>query len=370
MMKITSVDTIGLKAPLKNPWKASGFLITETTSTIVRITTDTGLTGHGECLSRFTTKITSSIVDHILKPILIGRDPFDVEIIWNDMFNTMRTKGHSKGFFIEAMSGVDIALWDLMGKALQLPVYKLLGGKSRDTVEAYASALLFHDRETLKREANRLVEEGYTAIKMKVGLGLEEDLANILTVRSEVGPTIKIMVDANSGFRAPEAILLSKAMAAHSIYWFEEPVPPDDIEGYTVVGSADGIPLAAGESEFTRFGFRDLITRSSTLFLQPDVARAGGITECVKIATLASTFNRLISPHIGASGAICAAASLQLAAFLPHFTMFEDMIIENPLRTGITKAPLPSMHGGLIPIPDTPGMGIEIDESKLSEYRE
>jgi len=369
-MKITGVDSIGLKASLKNPWKASGFFITETTSTIVRITTDSGFTGYGECLARFTTKITASIVDHILKPLLIGRDPFDVEIIWNDMFNTMRTKGHSKGFFIEAMSGVDIALWDLMGKALQLPVYKLLGGKSRDTVEAYASALLFHDRETLKREANRLVEEGYTAIKMKVGLGLEEDLANIVTVRSEIGPTIKLMVDANSGFQAPVAACLSKAMKARSIAWFEEPVPPDDIEGYAFVGAAHGIPLAAGESEFTRFGFRDLIMRSSVLYLQPDVARAGGISEFMKIAALASAHNRLVSPHIGASGAICAAASLQIAATLPHFTMFEDMIIENPLRTDITKAPLPSMHNGLITIPDAPGMGIEIDESQLTRYRE
>ena len=369
-MKITGVDSIGLKASLKTPWKASGFYITETTSTIVRITTDKGLTGYGECLARFTTKITSSIVDHILKPLIVGRDPFDVECIWDDMFNTMRTKGHSKGFFIEAMSGVDIALWDLMGKATNLPVYKLLGGKTRETVKAYASALLFHDRDTLKREANRLVEAGYTAIKMKVGLGLEEDLANIATVRSQIGLGIILMVDANSGFQAPWAACLSKAMEQYAIHWFEEPVPPDDIDGYAVLSHAHGVPLAAGESEFTRFGFRDLITRSDVLYLQPDVARAGGISEFIKIAALASAHNRLVSPHVGASGAICAAASLQLAATLPHFTLFEDMIIENPLRTDITQEPLPSMHNGLITIPDAPGMGIEIDESQLTQYRE
>ncbi|MBN1828107.1 MAG: mandelate racemase/muconate lactonizing enzyme family protein, partial [Deltaproteobacteria bacterium] len=207
-MKITRIETIGLKASLKETWIASGFTIKETTSTIVRISTDACITGYGECLARFTTKITQTIVESLLKPILLGRDPFDVEILWEEMFATMRTKGHSKGFMIEAMSGVDMALWDVMGKAAGLPICKLLGGKARDRVEAYASALLFKDLDTLRAEAAELAGKGYRAIKMKVGKGLEEDLRSIEAVRSEIGPGVKLMLDANSGFDSFSALSL------------------------------------------------------------------------------------------------------------------------------------------------------------------
>jgi L-alanine-DL-glutamate epimerase-like enolase superfamily enzyme len=367
-MKITNVEAFSLTAPLKEPWKIAKVVIREMTCTLVKISTNAGITGIGESLARLGPEATRAIVDKILKPILIGADPFDVEILWEQMFSALRTRGHHKGFMIEAISGVDIALWDIIGKATNLPVYKLLGGKAREKVEAYASSLLFKETDVLVKEAVELVEEGYRSIKLKIGQGIQKDAHNVKAIREAIGDGINLMVDANSGFDAHNAIALGKELERHHVFWMEEPVPPDDLCGYQKVSRALTIPVAAGESEFTRYGFRDLITQGNIAIVQPDVARAGGISEVKKIAVLASSYNLPYCPHTGASGAVCVAASIQLSAAIPNFLIFEYMYPPNPLREDILKEPLLEVHNGYIQVPDKPGLGIELDEGKVAEY--
>jgi len=367
-MKITNVEAFGLVAPLKEPWKIAGVVMSEMNATVVKISTDTGIVGIGESLARLSSETTRSIIDNILKPILMGADPFDVEILWEQMFSRMRTRGHHKGFMIEAISGVDIALWDIMGKATNLPVYKLLGGKAREKIEVYASSLLFKGTDVLVKEALELVEEGYRGIKLKIGQGLKKDIENVRAIRNAIGEDINLMVDANSGFDAHSAIALGKELEQYHVFWLEEPVPPDDIHGYEKVTRAVNIPVAAGESEFTRYGFRDLITLGNVAIVQPDVARAGGISECKKIATLASVYNLPYCPHTGASGAVCVAASLHLSAAIPNFLLYEHMYPPNPLREDILKEPLPEVKDGYIEVSDKPGLGIELDDGKIAQY--
>jgi L-alanine-DL-glutamate epimerase-like enolase superfamily enzyme len=367
-VKITEVEAFSLTAPLKEPWKIAKVVMREMTCTLVKISTDSGIVGVGESLTRLGPEAARAIVDHILKPVLIGADPFDVEVLWEEMFSTMRTRGHNKGFMIEAMSGVDIALWDIMGKAANLPVHKLLGGKARGKVEAYASSLLFKPTDELVAEALDLVEQGYRGIKLKIGQGIQKDAHNVREIRKAIGNDIDLMLDANSGFDAHSAIALGRELEPYNVCWFEEPVPPDDLEGYRKVAQALKISVAGGESEFTRYGFRDLITKGKVAVIQPDVARAGGISEVKKIAIVASLYNLPYCPHTGASGAVCVAASLQLAASIPNFQIFEFMYPPNPLREDILKEPLPPVKDGFIEIPDKPGLGIELDEDKIERY--
>jgi len=367
-MKITDVKAYSLVAPLKQPWKIARVVMREMTATCVEVFTDEGVTGVGECLTRLGPSTTCSIVNEMLKPVLIGRDPLDVEVLWEEMFSLMRTRGHNKGFMIEAISGVDIALWDVMGKALGLPVYKLLGGCYRDKIKVYASSLLFKDTEVLVKEATELVEAGYTAIKLKIGQGLRKDIENIKAIRRAIGDDIQLMVDANSAFDASTAIRLARKLEEYDIFWFEEPVPPYDLDGYAKVTKASRIPIAAGESEFTRFGFRELITKGGVEIIQPDVSRAGGISECKKITAIASAYNLSYTPHTGASGAVNIAASLQLAAGISNFLIFEYMYPPNPLREEILQEPLPKPENGYITISDKPGLGIKLDEKAVSRY--
>ena len=367
-MKITDVKVFTLVAPLKEPWRIAKVVMREMSATIVEIFTDEGIIGVGECLTRLSPLTTRSIVGEILRPILIGADSLDVEVLWEEMFSSMRTRGHHKGFMIEAISGVDIALWDIIGKALDLPIYKLLGGCYRDKIKIYASSLLFKDTEVLVKEATELVEEGYSAIKLKIGQGLQKDIKNIKAIRKAVGDDIQFMVDANSAFDASTAIKLARELEEYDIFWFEEPVPPDDIDGYAKITKASRVPIAAGESEFTRFGFKDLITRGGVSIIQPDVSRAGGISECKKITAIANAYNLPYSPHTGASGAVNIAASLQLAAGISNFLVFEYMYPPNPLRENILQEPLPEPKNGYIEISDEPGLGIELDRKAVSKY--
>ncbi len=367
-MKITDVKAFSLSAPLKEPWQIAKIAMKEMTTTIVEIFTDEGISGIGECLTRLSPLTTCSIVNEIFKPILVGADPLDVAVLWEKMFSTMRSRGHHKGFMIEAISGVDIALWDVMGKALGLPIHKLLGGCYRDRIKVYASSLLFKDTNILVKEAIKLVEEGYPAIKLKIGQGLEKDIQNVKTIRKAIGDGIQLMVDANSAFDSFTAIQLARKLEPYDIFWFEEPVPPDDIDGYAKISKTSPIPVAAGESEFTKFGFRDLITKGGVAIIQPDVSRAGGISECKKITDMASAYNLPYSPHTGASGAINIAASLQLAAGISNFLIFEYMYPPNPLRENILQEPLPKPKNGYIPISNEPGLGIKLNRKVVSKY--
>jgi D-galactarolactone cycloisomerase len=280
---------------------------------------------------------------------------------------------------IEGLSGIDIALWDIKGKHFGVPVHRLLGGGIRDTVQAYATGL--YRRKSgdplryLPEEAAGYVAEGFKAVKLKVGFGVEEDAAVTAAVREAIGPDVALMVDANHAFDATAAIRLGRIIERHGIGWFEEPVPPEDLAGYREVRSALSIPVAGGECEFTRFGFRDVLATRAMDIIQPDTCAAGGLSECKKIADMAEAFGIRYNPHVWGTG-IAIAVSLQLLAVLPSHTplslapldpMLEFDRTEHPIRQAVLTRPIEHV-GGMVAVPDGPGLGIEIDREALARF--
>lgn len=368
-MKITNVEPIVLVAPLKETRRVSTGLMTHTFATLVKVHTDEGITGIGECLARFAPEATGAVIERVLKPVVVGQDPFNVELIWDKMYGTMRARGHSKGFMVEAMAGVDIALWDIMGKSLGQPVHRLLGSYGRTRLPAYASSLSFKPVEDLIQEAERVLAQGFTGIKLKVGQGPEIDGRNARELRKALGDGVRIMTDANSGFDTLTALEVGKRLQAEGIYWFEEPVPPDNVEGYVKLAQALEMPVAGGESEFNRWAFKDLFQRGALDIVQPDLGRCGGFTEGRRIAALASAFDVPVAPHTGASSAVSIAAALQWAASLPNLLIYEHMYTANTLREELLVEPVGLVREGCIEVPQKPGLGIEVDERVVEKFR-
>lgn len=368
-MKIKNVETLELSIPVEKPWRISNFILTDLTATLVRVTTEDGQQGIGECLTRLGPSVSAEIVRKILAPTLIGSNPWNVEGIWESMYSTMRSRGHSRGFLLEAMSGIDIALWDLLGQAEKKPIWKLLAGHGRGQINVYASSVMIDTPETMAKNAKDLTVAGYKAIKVKIGRdGVPADIARIEAIRAEVGNDIEIMLDANSAYDVTSAIQLGRAAEKLGVFWLEEPVMPDNLDGYLKVKSAlSDIRIAAGEGEFTNAGFRELFIRGLIDIAQPDIARAGGFTGLRRIAALADAFDIPMCPHTGASGPVCIAASMQVSAAIPKFLYFEDMFLDNPLHQ-ILDRPLPVQKGSVITMNDEPGLGLRYDEQKLQKF--
>jgi len=367
-MKIIAVETLELEAPLDQPWKIATFTLSSLTASLVRIRTDDGVTGIGEAIARLGPGICTAVVHEILAPVLIGQDPRNIEGLWEDMVRTMRPRGHSRGYHLEAIAGVDIALWDLLGQAAGKPVWELLAGHGRRTVPAYASSILIDSPERMAGEAAKLVATGYRAIKMKVGQSLRPDIERIEAVRAATGSGIDIMLDANSGYDPTSAIQIGRAAERLGIYWLEEPVHPDDLPGYRRVRSAlKDVRLAAGEGEFTAAGFLPFLEQGLLDVVQPDIARCAGFTGSRRVAALASAYGVQFAPHTGASGPVCIAATLHLAAAVPNLLTFEDMYIHNPLHAVLLK-PLPKQTGGRMAMLPGPGLGVALDEEQLTKF--
>lgn len=367
-MKITAVETLELEAPLEQPWKIATFTLASLTASLVRIRTDNGLSGIGEAIARLGPGVSTAVVHEILAPVLLGRDPRDIEALWEAMYATMRPRGHSRGYHLEAIAGVDLALWDLLGHDAGKPVWQLLAGHGRRTVPAYASSILIDTPTRMAEEARTLVARGYRAIKVKVGQSVQADIERVEAVRAATGSGVAIMLDANSGFDPTSAIQFGRAAERLGIYWLEEPVHPDDLPGYERVRSAlKDIRLAAGEGEFTASGFVPFLERRLLDVVQPDIARCSGFTGSRRVAALANAFNVAVAPHTGASGPVCIAATLHLAAAVPNLLTFEDMYIHNPLHA-ILKEPLPKQSGGHIAVPTGPGLGVTLDDEALARF--
>ena len=380
-MKIKEVTAVPVRAPQTGPVSGhlpygkelSKFIRTGYTSCFVKIESDDGVVGVGESLVREVPEATAAIIEKLLRPILLGNSIYDIDVLWERMYATMRTRGHTRGYLLEAISGVDLALWDLLGKQLDLPVHKLIGGAQSRELKAYASSILFGKPKAIAREATKLVDEGHRQIKLKVGMTESEDVANVKAVRDAVGYEVDLMVDANSAFSASEAVRRGRKFERYECFWFEEPVPPDNMDGYIEVSRKLDIPIAGGESYFSRYDFRDLIARDAVDIVMPDIGRAGGISECRKIASMASAFGKLYTPHIGLSGAGVRAATLQFACTLPRelFLTYEYYRIPNrpnPLATDVVKRPIEVFRGGYVEVPQRPGLGIELDEEALKRY--
>ncbi len=377
-MKITDVKTYHLKVAVKEPFTSSrGWWYDSKNALIVKIETDQGISGWGECYGP--SAVAKSVIDTLFKPQIVGRDPFDVEVVWEHLYNRVKDYGLS-GMTVSGMSGVDIALWDIMGKACNKPLHKLIGGCFREKVQAYATGLYFKkmDRviEEAVEEAMGYAEQGFKAIKMKIGLGsVKKDLERIAAVRKAIGPNLQLMVDANHCFNVPTAITLGRELEKMNIYWFEEPISPEDIEGYVEVSRTLEMAVAGGENDSTKFGFRELIARRAMDIIQPDVCAAGGITECKKIAALSAAYCIQCIPHAWGS-VIGLAATLHFLASLPDCPpslipvspMLEYEQTFNPFRDELSLQPIVQVQG-VVEVPTGPGLGIEIDEKILDRYR-
>lgn len=367
-MKITAVETLELDAPLETPWKIATFTLSSLTACLVRIRTDEGVSGVGEAIARLGPGVTASVVHEILAPVLIGQDPANIEGLWEAMVRTMRPRGHTRGFQLEAIAGVDIALWDLLGQAAGKPVWQLLAGHGRQTIPVYASSILIDTADRMAAEARKLVEAGYNAIKVKVGQSPKLDAERIEAVRDAVGYDVELMLDCNSGFEPTGAIQFGRTAERLGIYWMEEPVHPDDFQGYRRIRSAlKDVRLAAGEGEFVSNGYVPYLQEGLLDVIQPDIARCSGFTGSRRAAALANAFNASVAPHTGASGPVCIAATMHLAAAIPNFLIFEDMYIRNPLHD-VLSTPLPGQRASQITVPTGPGLGIELNEDALERF--
>ena len=376
-MKIIDVKSHVLQYPLEKELGYSQMYFDRRTAHIVEVVTDEGIHGYGEAFGGGQVALANkAIIELVIRPMILGEDPLDRERIWHKVYNLLRDHGQ-KGMPIQSLSGVDIALWDIAGRYLKLPLYKLLGGAFRQSISVYGYGMMLQRVPELEKsfagESIRIVEAGYKAIKMKIGLGATRDIQLVKAVREAIGPDILLMVDANHAYTAREAIPLGRELEHLDVFWFEEPVAPEDHQGYRDVCTALDLPVAGGEAEFTRWGFRDLIANRCVDVLQPETCGLGGITEYCKVLALAHTYFIPVVNHVWGS-AVAVATNLHLLAALPDLPgaaepvqpMLEYDTTPNRFREELLVKPLDipgqvKRNGGWVSLPPGPGLGIEID---------
>jgi D-galactarolactone cycloisomerase len=361
-MKIVEIKTYSPVYPVKDPFSNAMRTTRERAFGLVEVITDAGITGWGEGA---TVPARRALDMHV-----VGRNPFDYEVIWEAL--------HKQGVDAAAISAVDIALWDAMGKALQQPVYQLLGGAFRTRVQAYATGLFRRERAdptaALVEEARGYVDEGFTAMKMKVGFGPDYDVRNVAAVRRAIGDDILFAVDANCGYDRGSAIAVGREIGKNNLLWFEEPISADDVEGYIEIRRALDVRISGAEQFRGRWAFRRMIQERALDIIQPDVCVCGGFTEYRKIAAMASANHVRVIPHMFGT-AIRLAATLHLLAALPDSpralepfpTLLEYDMSENALRTELAQEPIRHKRG-IVEVPQAPGLGIEINREVLHRY--
>lgn len=337
---------------------------------IVEVETDSGLTGIGECLARRGSAGYARFIEEALTPRLIGRSAHDRRALWNAMRGTLT--GRTGGMLIEAIAGIDIALWDLAGQAAGEPIWRLLGGVGRPRVVAYASSINWADDARVEAEVARVLSQGFRQIKVKIGAPAEDAIRRVRFIRGLVPEDVLLGCDANWAYDADDALRVGTAMADAGYWFFEEPVPPGDHAGYRRLAAHLPIRIAAGESDFTAADSAELVRDHVLGLIQPDVARSGGITETWRIAEHAAMHGVAYAPHVGWSGGVCAAASLHLAAAAESFRTFECMVFDNPLRQEISTplvGDVAVLRDGMLDVPGSPGLGVTLDREALARMR-
>jgi D-galactarolactone cycloisomerase len=387
--RITKVEPISLYVPLKEKIEApisvphastlADVIFSGYRATLVRVETEEGISGVGECMVRLAPTATRDIIRDLV-PMLVGRDVLDREAIWELMYGTMMNRGHSRGFYTEAISGIDIALWDCAAKTLDVPLYTLLGGRHHEKLKAYASSLRFRQMDVVIAQAQDFKKRGFQAMKIKIGRNLAKpdlDIAFVRAIREAVGDDIQLMVDANCAYGedVATALYVGRAMQDLDIFWFEEPLSPDNIDGNAQLAAALDIRIALGEADFMAYGVREFLARKAVDIFQPNISRTGGITEARKIAALLQAHHIPYAPHTGSCSAVCLAATLQFAVALPNFLTFEYMQSDwskaqpNPLRHNLLKRPVEVYEDGHMIIQERPGIGVELNEDVLDNWR-
>ena len=373
-MRIERVESTVVEQRLETPFYFSQFGFDSRQICLVKVIAEDGTYGWGEGYGP--ARVVQAGIE-FLAPLVCGEDPLQVESIWSKMH--LRALDYARrGVLVAAISAIDIAIWDLRGKLLGQPVSVLLGGRRREKVKVYATGMYFVDTDDLTGklvdEACSYVERGFKALKMKVGLGVDTDVRHVRAVRQAIGADIDLMVDANHAYSRSEAFAFARRVEPLNISFFEEPVSPEDYEGYRELRERTSIPIAGGECEYLLAGFRHLLSNNCVDIAQPDICAAGGLSECKRIAALAGAFQTNVVPHSWGTG-IAFAAGLHLVSTLdivPGRLRMPDALLEmdrseNALRDNLT-APVFRASDGYVGVPDAPGLGVDVDPDMLARF--
>lgn len=385
-MKITAVISHVLQYDLPEELGYSQQYYSRRSAHLVEVQTDEGLTGWGECFGPGNIAIANKgIVEKVIQPMMLGADPLDRDVIWHNVYNLMRDHGQ-KGMPMQSLSGVDIALWDIAGKALGQPIHKLIGGAHRDRIKAYGYGMMLK-RESVAEHAARFADEavairdmGFAATKMKVGLGARDDVRLCNAVRNGVGADFDFMVDANHCYTTPDAFYVGRALEELNAYWFEEPVAPEDHDGYRELRAGLKVNISGGEAEFGRWGWRAILENRGLDIAQPEVCALGGISEYLRVLALCHAHFTPVINHVWGS-AVAVATNLHLLAAMPPLPgglnprepMLEFDTTDNKFRDELLTRPLDiqtqvARNGGYVTIPSGPGLGIEPDRDFIRAY--
>lgn len=385
-MRVTKITSHVLQYDLPEELGYSQQYYQKRTAHLVEITTDEGQVGWGECFGPGTVALANKvIVEQVIAPHVIGCNPLDREAIWHQVYNILRDHGQ-KGMPMQALSGVDIALWDLVGKITGLSLARLAGGRCREQVPVYGYGMMLRQEKTaeltarFRAEAARIRAAGFIAAKMKVGHGPATDIKLATAVREELGDGFRMMVDANHCYTTPEAFQVGRALEELDVYWFEEPVAPEDLDGYCELRAGLKVNISGGEAEFTRWGWRHLLERRCVDLAQPEVCALGGITEYLKVLALAHTHFTPVINHVWGS-AVAVAVNLQLLGHMPPLpgglhpaepmlefdtthNLFQDELPLEPLNIQDQVA----KNNGYVKILDKPGHGVVPNPELLEKY--
>ena len=373
-MRITDVEAIVLRQPAVDEAIADG----SQDDLVILVHTDEGITGIGEVDSA--PEAVKALVDapgshaiaNSLKRLLVGQDPSEIEHLWDVMYRGLIYIGR-RGIAVHAISGIDIALWDIKGKALGKPLCELIGTPLRDRVRAYASRLMPDTTEETSAAVAELRAQGFTAVKLgwgPQGKDPEHDVRLAAAAREAAGADMDVLIDAGHGYGADAstAIRVARGLEELGVGWLEEPFLPDELDAYAELADTVDIPIAAGEQDATRWGFRELLERGHVDVLQPDVTRCGGITELLRIAELGREHGVTTVPHAWKSG-IIKAASLHVNAVLPEALYQEYCVAGTPINNELTVQLLPIESDGCVAVPTGPGLGIDLDLDVVERFR-
>ena len=385
-MKITSVKSHVLQCDMAEELGYSQQYYDKRTAHLIEVSTDEGITGWGECFGAGNVAVANrAIVELCIQPMIVGDDPLDRDAIWHKVYNLLRDHGQ-KGMPLQALSGVDIALWDISGKIAGLPLCKMIGGSHRSSVRVYGYGMMLNRGSVgdhvarFSDEAAAIREKGFAAAKMKVGLGPANDIKLCEAVRESVGSDYPFMVDANHCYTTADAFRVGRALEELEACWFEEPVAPEDLDGYRELRAGLTVDIAGGEAEFNRWGWRSLLESRGIDIAQPEVCSLGGVSEYMRVLALCHAHFTPVVNHVWGS-AIAVATNLHLLSAMPDLpggmhqweTFLEFDTTENRFRDDLPLAPLDiqfqvNANGGRVSVPTGPGIGVEPDRAFLKHF--